>query len=649
MNKETSNRQQVDAFSAFWQRPVLQHLLLFFFSFLLYANTLNHDFTQDDAIVIYDNMFTTQGIEGIPGILENDTFYGFFKEEGKDKLVAGGRYRPFTQILFALEWEVFGNDPLIGHLMNVLYFSFLVLLLFQIIKLLFRPLMDERKTLIFGFVAALLFAAHPIHTEVVANIKGRDEIMSLFLSLSTFWLILKYIDEKKIVYLLFSVPLFLLALLSKENAITFVAVIPLALLLFRKINGRRHLTVLFSLLLSSFVFLAIRTSVLGLDFGGESMELMNNPFLKWTGTGYVGFSFGEKMATILFTLGKYIQLLIFPHPLTHDYYPRAIGIMNFGDWQVWLSLLMYLLLILFVVLRFHKNKIITFGILFYLITLSIVSNIVFPIGTNLSERFLFMPSVGFTLVLAYLFIRYSPRIPRVFNALLVLAVLLLSFKTFTRNQVWQDDYTLFTTDVEISTNSAKVNNAAGGAIVNKYSKEKNPAIQRRMMKQAIKYLDKAIAIHPSYKNPYLIKGNAQFYLKEYEAAISTYESVLAFAPTYEEAKKNLAIAHREAGKDAGMNNNDLTKALYHLDIATAMMPDDYESWRLSGIANALGGNYTKARDAFTKAVELAPENAGAYVNLGNVYYNMGDVDMGEFYHQKAVELDPQIFDQKNQQ
>ena len=68
-------------------------------SFLLYGNTLNHEYTQDDAIVIYDNMFTEQGIEGIPGILKYDTFYGFFKEAGKAKLVSGGRYRPFTLII----------------------------------------------------------------------------------------------------------------------------------------------------------------------------------------------------------------------------------------------------------------------------------------------------------------------------------------------------------------------------------------------------------------------------------------------------------------------------------------------------------------------------------------------------------------------
>ena len=71
------------SFSNNWQINVRLHkVLIFAFAFLLYANTLTHDYTQDDAIVIYDNMFTTEGFSGIPGILKYDTFYGFFKVEG---------------------------------------------------------------------------------------------------------------------------------------------------------------------------------------------------------------------------------------------------------------------------------------------------------------------------------------------------------------------------------------------------------------------------------------------------------------------------------------------------------------------------------------------------------------------------------------
>ena len=106
---------------------------------LLYANTLGHDYTQDDAIVIYDNMYTTQGLAGIPGLLKYDTFRGFFKTEGKSKLVSGGRYRPLTPIMFAIEYEIFGKNPFWGHLINILIYGVLGMLIFFFLSRLLAP------------------------------------------------------------------------------------------------------------------------------------------------------------------------------------------------------------------------------------------------------------------------------------------------------------------------------------------------------------------------------------------------------------------------------------------------------------------------------------------------------------------------------
>jgi tetratricopeptide (TPR) repeat protein len=649
MTRRTKKTTGIDERAVFWDRPFAVKWILFVVSVLLYANTLSHDYTQDDAIVIYENMYTTAGLEGIPGILQHDTFYGFFKEEGKDKLVTGGRYRPLTQVMFAVEWELFGRNPFIGHLGNVLLYALLVVLLYQTLMRLFVRYPTGTRHYLFVFMVALFFAVHPVHTEVVANIKGRDEIMSLLLSLATLWLILRWQDREKWTYLVASAPVFLAALLAKENAITFVVIIPLALVLFRKTTWKKSIGLLMVLFGMSFVFLLIRASVLGWDFGGKSMELMNNPFLKWEGTQYVPFTFGEKMATIFYTLGKYVQLLVFPHPLTHDYYPRQIAMMHWGDWRVILSFLTYLSLLVYAFLGVRKHRIPVFGVLFYLATLSIVSNIVFPIGTNMSERFLFMPSLGFAIVAGWLISRGYGKRPRTTLVLGVLVFLLFGLKTITRNTVWKNDFTLFTTDVRTSANSAKVLNAAGGALVTRASDEKEPGIRSRMLAEAARYLNRAIEIHPTYKNAYLILGNARFYQGDYMEAIRVYDRVLAFAPGFEEAEKNLAIAHREAGKDYGMNRNDLEQAIYHLSIARKTMPDDYETQRLFGIAHALSGRMDKAVEAFQAAVAIQPDNAGAYLNLGNAYYNLGDQINGELNHRKALELDPDIFDKNNKQ
>ena len=170
--------------------------LLFALAFVLYANTLKHEYTQDDAIVIYDNMFTQEGVSGIPGILSNDTFFGFFKEEGKAKLVAGGRYRPLTQIMYAIEWQLFGKSPFIGHFINVLMYGLLGFMLYKMLVLMLlgpnKAGQKEEKVKLYILIACLLYIAHPIHTEAVANIKGRDEIMSMLGAIIAVWASLKY-------------------------------------------------------------------------------------------------------------------------------------------------------------------------------------------------------------------------------------------------------------------------------------------------------------------------------------------------------------------------------------------------------------------------------------------------------------------------
>lgn len=616
--------------------------IVFTVACLLYANTLTHDYTQDDAIVIYDNMFTEKGFAGIPGHLQNDTFYGFFKTEGKAKLVSGGRYRPLTPIMFSIENAIFGEGPFAKHLISVLLYGLLCLLIYKTLVLLFTSNMEDKKgALVFSFLATLLFASHPIHTEAVANIKGRDEIMSMMGAILGLFYTLKYIDTKKANAIYFGGIAFFLGLMSKETTITYLAVIPLAIYLFRRNSLGALKKPMLMLMASSVLFIIIRTSILGLDFGGTPKELMNNPYLKIVGNTYVPFEFGEKMATILFTLGKYLALLLFPHPLTHDYYPRHIDIMQFTDWQVLLSLVIYLGMGAYAVLNINKNKIVSFSILYFFITSSIISNIVFPIGTNMSERFMFMPSLGFCLLVVYLGQKYIHKISAngalAFFALLILAY---SYKTITRNMVWENDFKLFTTDVKTSKNSAKVLNAAGGALVTESTKPENATQKNEMLNQAIPYLTKALEIHPNYKNAALLLGNAYFYLDNFEAAIKSYEQTLAIAPEYQEATKNLAIAYRDGGRHAGEVERNLNKAKQYLNRSIQLVNTDPDTYRLLGVTHGMAGEHPEAIKYFTKVTELLPNNASAYVNLGKAYTYYGDEVTAQQMFQKAKQLDP---------
>lgn len=639
--------------SAWWTNTRWQSIIIFLFSSLLYINTLSHQYAQDDAIVLYDNMFTTKGLEGISSIFQYDTFYGFFKEEGKASLVAGGRYRPLSLVLFAMGWEFFGNNPVIYHLMNVFWYALTCLILYWLILRLLSLQQDKLQVQFIAFATALLFAAHPIHTEAVANIKGRDEILTLLGSLTALYAIVRAYDEKKLVWLILGGFSFFLALLAKENAITFLAVAPLTFWVFRKAKLGEIVLYTLPLLIIATAFLALRAAVLGFNFSEPTKELMNNPYLKIESNEWVAFSFAEWSATIIFTLGKYVALLFFPHPLTHDYYPRHVNIMQWNDWQVLLSAATYVVLLVYALLRLPKRDLVSYGILFYLITLSIVSNVVFPIGTNMGERFVFMPSVGFCFLIGVLLWRlneywskpkHDKQIPLANFSFIALGLFLLpfSYKTITRNGVWKDNFTLFTTDIEVSKNSAKLRNGVAGVLIEQGIKETNQAKQQQYFQEAIGHLNEAIKIHPTYQNAYLLMGNAHNFLRQYETSIAYYEQALKINPNYKDAQQNLAITYRDAGRYYGQELNNPIKSIEFLEKANTLQPNDWETLRLLGIAFGVSGQTTKAIDYLEQANVLSPNNAGILYNLGAAYGSIGAIEKANTYITQAKALDPTI-------
>ena len=640
----------------FCQNTRLHAWLIFAICFVLYANTLTLDYCQDDAIVITENMFTTKGIEGFGGILGNDTFYGFFKEEGKAALVAGGRYRPFTLLMFALEYQIFGKNPFIGHLVNVVLFGLMCVLIYFLLIKLFKTKNKNapiNNLELMALATTLLFVVHPIHTEAVANIKGRDEIMTLLGSLSAVWFALKYYENKQIKDVLLAFMCFFIALMSKENAVTFVVLVPLVFYFFYHTNLTESVKQSLPFVGATILFLILRGSVIGQQFGTEQNELMNNPFLKLVGNQYVPFDFSEKIATITYTLGKYVQLLFVPYPLTHDYYPRHIDIMNFGNWQVLLSVLLYVGLIYLMIKNWSKRSLVSFGIAYFLITLSIVSNVVFPVGTNMAERFLFMPSLGFCLIMGILFVKLLNilRGPIVlknangkftedsFNTLLInhladiprpalitfaIVFILFSLKTIDRNTAWKDNYTIFTTDINVSKNSAKLQNSVGGETIEHFKNSTDKALKDAKMKESITHLLRATEIHPTYKNPYLLLGNAYFYSNEFDKAIQAYENALKLDPNYKDARQNLQLVYREGGKIIAQQQNNIPRGIEFLQKAIELNPNDVETLSLLGTAYGMTQQPQKSIEVLERALALRFDRSDAQ-NLSIAYRQIGNL------------------------
>ncbi|MGA0257967.1 MAG: ArnT family glycosyltransferase, partial [Saprospiraceae bacterium] len=275
--------------------------LFLMLSFLIYGVSLDFGFVLDDKIVLSENSFTKKGLEGISDLFAYDTFQGYFGEQ--KNILQGGRYRPLSLVSFALEYQLFGLNPMIFHLGNILIYALSVFVSFITLRRLFK----EQKltgTGLLGstaFVAALIFLIHPIHTEAVANIKGRDEIMAFLFSMLTLFLCTKFYDTRKWQNLIFASLAFLLGLFSKENAITFLAVVPFAILLFRPVFKSRLIFILSNLVICTIIYLAVRINALGyLMIDNPSTDIMNNPF--------VNLDTLEKYGTIAYTLLVYLKL-----------------------------------------------------------------------------------------------------------------------------------------------------------------------------------------------------------------------------------------------------------------------------------------------------------------------------------------------------
>jgi len=167
-----------------------------------------------------------------------------------------------------------------------------------------------------------------------------------------------------------------------------------------------------------------------------------------------------------------------------------------------------------------------------------------------------------------------------------------------------------------------------------------------MVNKAIVHLNRAIKIHPNYKNAYLLLGNAHNYIQDYEKSISYYEHALSLDPNYADAQNNLGITYRNAGRYYGEQKNDLAKALSYLVKAEQSNPQDLETIRLLGVVYGISGNTEKAISYFSKVTTLQPNSASAWLNLGNAYGQAGDTQKAETYRQKAISMDPNVLNQK---
>ena len=173
-------------------------LLIFIFSFLLYAQSISYEFVLDDEASVKENTLVQQGISAIPTLLKTDSWHG--TEVGVKIPI----YRPGSFVMFAVIWQFFPNNPHVYHFVNVLLYALTCALLFLLLAKLFSG-----RSILFPFICVLLYVAHPIHTEVVDNIKSADEILCFLFGIAAMLFAVKYVEKRSPVQLLLVVVFFL--------------------------------------------------------------------------------------------------------------------------------------------------------------------------------------------------------------------------------------------------------------------------------------------------------------------------------------------------------------------------------------------------------------------------------------------------------
>ena len=561
--------------------------------FLLYANTFQHEWALDDFSVIKENWVTQKGFEGIGTHLTHSYRHGYGTGFGT-------LYRPLTPVMFSMEWAISPDNPGFMHFVNALFYGLTGFVLFFTLARVFR-----NYNVILPFAATVLFIAHPLHTESVANIKGRDDIMGFFFVLLAIYWLWDYLKKNDLKWLALSFGSFFLGVLSKESSVTFVGVIPLMMYFFTKTPTDKILKLTGGYLVLSLLFILIRYSILGKV--GIDVSVLDN------GLASAG-SFMEKKATAFLILGRYFKLLFLPHPLVSDAGYNQIPITTFGDWKAILSFVIHAGLGVYALLNFNKKSVLSFAILFYILTFSLTSNVVLTIGTSYAERLLYVPVLGFTIALSYgimkLFKLDEKRdtnfsVTNFFQhnmvplALLAIITLAFSYKTFDRNKAWKDSFTLYDTDTKVSPECAKLQYHYGLELMKKGLAASGDN-KGEIMNKARTTFEKATQIYPKYHDAYaqlglwhyrLSKSNRDQANQLQQVALEMYQKAIEHKPNNAKAYSNMGIIYFEKSQLAEAQG-DKTQAQSLLN---------------------------QAKQVYEKAVSYDPRYVDGLMNLGVVY------------------------------
>lgn len=595
--------------------PVKRALLFLVLSLLLYGNTLWNQYSMDDNLVYLNNPIIERGLAGILDVFT--THYVQIEHKSFD-------YRPIVKLLAGVEVLLFGYNPSVGHLINVLLYAVCLILLFAFLK---RVFSENMLSLV--FMSILIFAFHPVHTEVVASLKNRDELFSFIFSMNSGLYFFRWFEERRWHHFLTGVLFFALAMISKSSAMVFAALIPFALWFRHRIKISQVVLVFIPLALCVLVFFGLLLLILPAT--DRDPYFFENPL-------FFDKTITMRLGTAVITVLHYVRLLLIPDKLLfyygYDAFP-VISVFSFIGIVGFVALIAIAIYGLRLVLRQHPSG---FGILYFFIAISMFSNLFVPAVGIVADRFAFHASVGFSILVSSLFVKFyhskkSANRSAAVGSLIVL-LLLYTIKTIDRNRDWKDTLTLYAADVPYLERSMKANLLFGNTLFQEIVQTAHrPELKKRnqqYLQQSIIHLQKAAQIYPQYPRIWNSLGAVHYMLlRDFEKAKHYFFTALQYDSTYLEPLYNLGFVYENTQKpdsalyyyhkclqyDSGyVNAYTRLIFLYHL------LGDTVQSYRINQLM-----------------LQRFPNLDVPYVLMGNHYLLQTDTVQAVFYWEKAIE------------
>jgi len=609
-------------------------LLIAVISTAVYANSFHNSFHFDDQHYIVENPYI-QDLSNIPSFFLSPQHSSFEK-------VFTSHYRPLLVTSYAVNYAIGGLNPAGYHIVNLLFHTgsaFLLYLILQavllknsqpeivsgsLVKEFPNQLRDDRNSsFVLSIAAALVFSVHPFNSEVVNYITARSSVMCSFFYLLSFYLWIKFRAESfehksggisRFSYYIASIPAFILAMLTKEIAITLPVVLFIYDFYFKerltgsnmhnssffiRFHPARFIAYLPHIFLIIIPYLIYRISVYGYIAGSGSRSYLTNLMAQ------------PKV------LLKYIQLLFVPAGLTIEHDIGMSGSV-YDVWVIlsWVSILIILCAAYLLFKRGNEWKLLSFFILWFFITL--LPTTLIPLNAVLQENRGYIGGIVLAVFAGVLISRFKRKI---WLPALTVLIMVFSIITVQRNLVWSNDLSLWNDAVGKSPLSARAHDNLGLAWMG-----------MKKYDRALEEFDKTLKINPQYYLAWYNTGVAYQFQGDLEKAKHAYEESLRINPVYFRSWYNVGIVYKRLG--------DLDLSVKAYDKAIALDPRHPFVYNNLGVALIEKGDYKRAEGVLKTAVSINPGYEKAYYNLGNIYFRDKDYPKAVEAYMAAVRIRP---------